>query len=157
MRVTPRQDLLGHPACRKPALQRTWRARHFRDRVAIILPQRPQTGIAHVAIYQMGAVALPLSHLFGPEALEYRLGDAGAHVAIVDETTLPCCSRFATACRRCATSSASTSIRSAAHGIRDRHAVLEHASPRYAGRYRCRRPGDDHLHQRNDRQPGRAR
>lgn len=33
------------------------------DRVAIMLPQRPQTGIAHVAIYQMGGVAVPLSHL----------------------------------------------------------------------------------------------
>ncbi len=59
------------------------------DRVAIALPQCPETAIAHVAIYQMGALAVPLSQLFGPDALEYRLGDAGAHVAIVDETTLP--------------------------------------------------------------------
>ncbi|MBL8490137.1 MAG: acyl-CoA synthetase, partial [Rhodocyclaceae bacterium] len=58
------------------------------DRVAIILPQRPETGIAHMACYQMGAVTLPLSHLFGPEALEYRLSHAEARVAIVDETTL---------------------------------------------------------------------
>ncbi len=58
------------------------------DRVAIILPQRPETGVAHMACYQMGAVALPLSHLFGPEALEYRLSHAEARVAIVDETTL---------------------------------------------------------------------
>ncbi|HRF72858.1 MAG TPA: AMP-binding protein [Accumulibacter sp.] len=59
------------------------------DRIAILLPQCPETAIAHVAIYQMGALAVPLSHLFGPDALEYRLGDAGAHLAIVDETTLP--------------------------------------------------------------------
>ncbi|WP_313952379.1 AMP-binding protein [Accumulibacter sp.] len=59
------------------------------DRVAILLPQCPETAVAHVAIYQMGALAVPLSHLFGPDALEYRLGDAGAHIAIVDETTLP--------------------------------------------------------------------
>lgn len=59
------------------------------DRVGIILPQRPETGIAHIAAYQMGAVALPLSHLFGPDALEYRLENSGASVAIVDETTLP--------------------------------------------------------------------
>ena len=58
------------------------------DRVAIILPQRPETGIAHVACYQMGAIALPLSHLFGPDALEYRLGHAEARVAIVDDATL---------------------------------------------------------------------
>jgi acetyl-CoA synthetase len=43
------------------------------DRVAILLPQCPETAIAHVAIYQMGALAVPLSHLFGPDALEYRL------------------------------------------------------------------------------------
>lgn len=59
------------------------------DRVAILLPQRPETVVAHVAIYQMGAIALPLSHLFGPDALEYRLVDAGAKAAIVDPDTLP--------------------------------------------------------------------
>src|SRR6266850_908098 len=37
----------------------------------------------------MGAIALPLSHLFGPDALEYRLEHAGASVAIVEPTTLP--------------------------------------------------------------------
>jgi acetyl-CoA synthetase len=60
-----------------------------RDRVAIMLPQRPETGIAHVACYQMDAIALPLSHLFGPDALEYRLENSEASVAIVDESTLP--------------------------------------------------------------------
>src|SRR5882724_9814065 len=59
------------------------------DRVAIILPQRPETAIAYIAIFQMGAIALPLSHLFGPDALEYRLAHAGATVAIVEPTTLP--------------------------------------------------------------------
>ena len=59
------------------------------DRVAIVLPQRPETGIAHIACYQMGAIALPLSHLFGPDALEYRLENSEAYVAIVDEATLP--------------------------------------------------------------------
>lgn len=58
------------------------------ERVAIILPQRPETGIAHLACYQMGAIALPLSHLFGPEALQYRLEHAEASVAIVDRATL---------------------------------------------------------------------
>jgi acetyl-CoA synthetase len=60
-----------------------------RDRVAIILPQRPETGIAHIACYQMDVIALPLSHLFGPDALEYRLEDSAACVAIVDDSTLP--------------------------------------------------------------------
>jgi acetyl-CoA synthetase len=58
------------------------------DRVALLLPQRPETAIAYVAIFQMGAIALPLSHLFGPEALEYRLHHAEASVAIAEPTTL---------------------------------------------------------------------
>jgi acetyl-CoA synthetase len=58
------------------------------DRVALLLPQRPETAIAYMAIFQMGAVALPLSHLFGPDALEYRMEHAGASVVIVEPTTL---------------------------------------------------------------------
>jgi acetyl-CoA synthetase len=58
------------------------------DRVAIVLPQRPETAIAYIALFQMGAIALPLSHLFGPDALEYRLTHAEASVAIVEPTTL---------------------------------------------------------------------
>ncbi|MGE0875017.1 MAG: acyl-CoA synthetase [Burkholderiales bacterium] len=59
------------------------------ERVALILPQRPESAIAYMAIFQMGAVALPLSHLFGPDALEYRMEHAGASVAIVEPSTLP--------------------------------------------------------------------
>ena len=59
------------------------------DRVAMLLPQRPETVIAYLAIFQMGAIAVPLSHLFGPDALAYRLRDAGAKAAIVDPDTLP--------------------------------------------------------------------
>ncbi|HST02691.1 MAG TPA: AMP-binding protein [Usitatibacter sp.] len=58
------------------------------DRVALILPQRPETIVAYVACFQMGAVAVPLSFLFGPEALEYRIADSGATVAIVDPVTM---------------------------------------------------------------------
>jgi len=55
------------------------------DRIAIILPQRPETGIAHMACYQMGAIAVPVSHLFGADALEFRLSHAAVRVAIIDE------------------------------------------------------------------------
>jgi acetyl-CoA synthetase len=55
------------------------------DRVAIMMPQRPETGIAHMACYQMGAIAVPISHLFGADAIEYRLSHAGVRVAIIDE------------------------------------------------------------------------
>ena len=54
------------------------------DKVALILPQRPETVIAHLAVYKLGAVAVPLSFLFGPDALEYRLSDSAARVAFVD-------------------------------------------------------------------------
>jgi len=54
------------------------------DRVAIVLPQRFETAVAHIAINQLGAVAMPLSMLFGPEALEYRLRDSGAVLALVE-------------------------------------------------------------------------
>lgn len=59
------------------------------DRVAIVLPQRPETAVSHLGCYQLGAVAMPLSMLFGPEALQFRLQDSGARVAIVDASVLP--------------------------------------------------------------------
>ena len=52
------------------------------DRVAILLPQSAAVAIAHVAVYKLGAVALPLAMLFGVDALGYRLGDAGATALI---------------------------------------------------------------------------
>lgn len=58
------------------------------DRVAIILPQRPETAIAHIACYQIGAVAMPMSILFGPDALEYRLQNSEAAIALVDQAAL---------------------------------------------------------------------
>ena len=54
------------------------------DRVGIVLPQSPETGIAHIAIYKIGAVALPLANLFGPEALKYRLQESGTKAVITD-------------------------------------------------------------------------
>ncbi|PZP34407.1 MAG: AMP-binding protein [Roseateles depolymerans] len=58
-------------------------------RVAIVLPQRFETAVAHIAIQQIGAVAMPLSLLFGPEALEFRLQDSGAVLAIAACEVLP--------------------------------------------------------------------
>ena len=54
------------------------------DRVGIVMSQRPETGTAHLGIYKLGAIALPLATLFGPEALEYRLRSAGVRVVITD-------------------------------------------------------------------------
>ena len=58
------------------------------DRVAIVLPQRFETAVAYMAVLQLGAVAMPLSTLFGPEALEFRLNDSGAAVAICDDAAI---------------------------------------------------------------------
>jgi acetyl-CoA synthetase len=58
------------------------------DRVAIVLPQRFETAVAYMAVLQMGAVAMPLSQLFGPEALAFRLHDSEAVVALCDAGTL---------------------------------------------------------------------
>ena len=55
------------------------------DRVALLLPQSFETVIAHVAIYKMGAIALPLALLFGVEALEYRLHAAGAKAIVTND------------------------------------------------------------------------
>ncbi|WP_255197670.1 acyl-CoA synthetase [Halorarius litoreus] len=54
------------------------------DRVGVYLPQKPETAMAHLAIWKLGAVSVPLSPLFGPEALEFRLADSGAKACIAD-------------------------------------------------------------------------
>src|SRR2546428_323185 len=59
------------------------------DRVAILLPQRRETAVAHVAVYKAGLVAVPLFKLFGEEALEFRLQDSGARAIVTDRDELP--------------------------------------------------------------------
>ena len=68
------------------------------DRVAIVMPQRFETAVAYMAVFQMGAVAMPLSMLFGPEALEYRLQDSEAVVAIADESSMASLQQVRAAC-----------------------------------------------------------
>jgi acetyl-CoA synthetase len=59
------------------------------DRVGILLSQRPETLISHVAIYKLGAIAVQLLTLFGPDAIEYRLRDSEAKGVITDIENLP--------------------------------------------------------------------
>jgi acetyl-CoA synthetase len=54
------------------------------DRVAILLPQSPEVAAIHVAIYKLGAIALPLATLFGIDALAYRLQNAGAKALLTN-------------------------------------------------------------------------
>ncbi len=70
------------------------------DRVAIVMPQRFETAVAQMAVAALGAVAMPLSMLFGPEALQYRLNDSAARVAIVDESAVEALLAAARECPR---------------------------------------------------------
>ncbi|TAL57002.1 acyl-CoA synthetase [Pandoraea sp.] len=58
------------------------------ERIGIFLPQTPETALAHVAAYKLGAVAVPLFALFGVEALQYRLSNCGAAALITDRLGL---------------------------------------------------------------------
>lgn len=58
------------------------------DRVAIVVPQKPANPLTHLACWKIGAISLPLSVLFGPDALQYRLADSGANVVVADESVL---------------------------------------------------------------------
>jgi acetyl-CoA synthetase len=58
------------------------------DRVGILLPQRAETAIAHIAVYKSGAIALPLFTQFGPEALEHRLAHSLCRALITDVENL---------------------------------------------------------------------
>ena len=59
------------------------------ERVAILLPQRHETAVAHVAVYHAGLVAVPLFTLFGEEALKFRLENSGARALVTDRDQLP--------------------------------------------------------------------
>ncbi len=54
------------------------------DRIGVVIPQKPANPITHLAAWKLGAISVPLTVLFGPEALEYRLADSGAVAAVVD-------------------------------------------------------------------------
>jgi len=59
------------------------------DRIAILLGQRAETALAHVATYKLGAIAVPLFVLFGPDALAHRLADSGARLVVTDLENWP--------------------------------------------------------------------
>jgi len=59
------------------------------DRVGILLSQRPETLISHIAVYKLGAIAVQLLTLFGPDAIEFRLQDSKAKAVITDKENLP--------------------------------------------------------------------
>ena len=58
------------------------------DRVGVNAPQKSETVFGHVAAWKLGAVSVPLSTLFGPDALSYRLDDSESVACLVDESNV---------------------------------------------------------------------
>ncbi len=58
------------------------------DRVAVLLPQTPETLLTHLAAYRLGAVVVPLFTLFGEDGLRFRLADSGAKALVTDGANL---------------------------------------------------------------------
>ncbi|WP_170409198.1 AMP-binding protein [Ruegeria arenilitoris] len=54
------------------------------DRVGVLLSQSPWCAAAHLAIWKLGAVSVPLFKLFKRDALASRVGDAGARLVLTD-------------------------------------------------------------------------
>jgi acetyl-CoA synthetase len=99
------------------------------DRVAILLPQTAAVAASHIAIYKLGAIALPLAMLFGVDALSYRLRDSGARALITNAQGLAKLAQ----CRDQVGDAAPglelvLSIDGPADGAQDFHAVLARAS-----------------------------
>lgn len=58
-------------------------------RVAVIMGQRPEAVAAYLAVFSVGAVAVPLPSLIGTDGLATRIRDADARVAMVDASSAP--------------------------------------------------------------------
>ena len=58
------------------------------DVVAVHTPQRPETAIIHMALYRLGAIGLPISKLFGPDAIQYRLENSSAKAILMEPETV---------------------------------------------------------------------
>ncbi len=54
------------------------------DRVGVLLSQSPWCAVAHLAIWKIGAISVPLFKLFKRDALRSRVSDAGAQVVLTD-------------------------------------------------------------------------
>ncbi len=54
------------------------------DRVGVLLSQSPECAAAHLAIWKIGAISVPLFKLFQHDALKTRLHDAGCSIVLTD-------------------------------------------------------------------------
>ncbi|HEY8564521.1 MAG TPA: acyl-CoA synthetase [Beijerinckiaceae bacterium] len=96
------------------------------DRVAVLLPQGAAVPAVHVAVFKLGAIALPLAALFGVDALSYRLRDAGAKAIVTNEAGLGKLREIGDALPDLATVISVDGPNGAAEGF---DAMLERASP----------------------------
>jgi len=55
------------------------------DRVAVHTGMRPETGIIHMALYKLGAIAVTLSQLYGPDTLAHILNHAEAAALVTQD------------------------------------------------------------------------
>lgn len=54
------------------------------DRVGVLLSQSPWCAAAHLAIWKIGAISVPLFKLFKQDALRSRVTDSGAQIVLTD-------------------------------------------------------------------------
>src|SRR3984893_5284587 len=98
------------------------------DRVAILLPQMPAVATSHIAIYKLGAIALPLAMLFGLEAISFRLADSGARALITNTKAL---ANLAPLRERLHELALVLSLDGTAEGAQGFEALLARASPEF--------------------------
>ncbi len=55
------------------------------SRVAVHMGMRPETGVAHLAIYKLGAIGVTLSQLYGPDTLAHILNHSEATVILTQD------------------------------------------------------------------------
>ena len=95
------------------------------DRVAIQLSQCPEMAIAFIGCFKAGAVAIPISVLFGEEALAYRLDNAGVKALVTDRANYP---KLALVRARLPALSSAILIDGVEDGALDFHSELERAA-----------------------------
>jgi acetyl-CoA synthetase len=59
------------------------------DVVALMKPASFETAVAYMAIFRLGAVALPMSSLFGPDAIKFRINHGEAKAVVCSGENAP--------------------------------------------------------------------
>ena len=118
-------------------------------RVGILLPQAPETAVAHIAVYKLGAIAVPLFVLFRRRGPALSPGQLGRRRA--DHGREPASPSWPRSADRLARSwpAAAVDRRSRGAGALDYPATAwsaRFAKPSRRSAHGRRRPGPDHLH-----------